>query len=29
VDLWHPDAARYQGPQQLESLGLMTAGDWR
>ena len=29
VDLWHPGATRYEGPEQLESLGLMSSGDWR
>ena len=26
--LWRPEATRYQGPAQLESLGLMSRGDW-
>jgi hypothetical protein len=26
--LWHPGAARYQGPEQLEQLGLIRAPDW-
>lgn len=27
--LWHPQAQRYEGPTQLERLGLMSAGDWQ
>lgn len=27
-DLWHPGAARYEGWQQLESLGLITRAEW-
>ncbi|MFV1599433.1 MULTISPECIES: glycosyltransferase family 2 protein [unclassified Phaeobacter] len=27
-DLWHSDAIRYQGPDQLEALGLARAPDW-
>jgi hypothetical protein len=29
VDFWHPGATRYDGPEQLEFLGLMSCGDWR
>lgn len=28
-DLWHPQALRYQGPEQLATLGLCTTLDWR
>jgi hypothetical protein len=28
-DLWHGASVRYEGPGQLERLGLMSAGDWR
>ena len=27
-DLWHPGSARYEGPAQLEALGLIQRGDW-
>lgn len=27
-DLWCPTSVRYDGPAQLEALGLMTAGNW-
>jgi hypothetical protein len=27
-DLWYPRSERYEGPEQLERLGLMTSGDW-
>ncbi len=27
-DLWHPDAAYYDGPWKLVSCGLMSKGDW-
>ena len=27
-DLWHPNAKRYTGPEQLEELGLIHSGDW-
>jgi glycosyltransferase involved in cell wall biosynthesis len=29
VDLWHPGATRYEGPVQLERLGLIGRGNWR
>jgi len=28
-DLWAPETVQFEGWQQLESLGLMTRGDWR
>ena len=28
VDLWYPGATRYEGPSQLEQLGLIGRGDW-
>lgn len=28
-DLWDPGSARYEGWRQLETLGLMTRGNWR
>lgn len=27
-DFWTPDSVRYENPQQLVDLGLMTAGNW-
>ncbi|WP_264491857.1 glycosyltransferase family 2 protein [Rhodobacter sp. KR11] len=27
-DLWHPGSARYEGPTQLEALGLIQRGAW-
>ena len=27
-DLWAPESVRYDGPAQLEALGLMTSGTW-
>ena len=27
-DLWHPGSARYEGPAQLEALGLIQRGAW-
>ena len=27
-DLWSPTSVRYEGPDQLERLGLMTRGNW-
>ncbi|WP_245622466.1 glycosyltransferase family 2 protein [Litoreibacter arenae] len=26
--LWHPESVEYEGPKQLEDLGLILAGDW-
>ncbi|MCY4333660.1 MAG: glycosyltransferase family 2 protein [Litoreibacter sp.] len=28
LELWHEDARLYEGPEQLEALGLIKAGDW-